>query len=111
MPHQLAQRTVAAVAVGMLWACSNGAAPPPQPAASLCEDLRSLVPQLRSADVPARARILLVVDLSGYYQRHQNQRPMRSAVVDSATSARCPDVRRDVLAAIDKPSFRAFFAY
>ena len=101
---------VSGVAVGLIGACSDGAVRLP-PLASVCEDLRAALPELRAAGGPKQARITLVVDLSGYYQRHQNQRPMRSAVLDSATSGRCPEVRRDVLATIDKPSFRAFFAY
>jgi hypothetical protein len=103
-------RVVGAIGVLVLCACSVGARLPVA-SEGVCADLRSALPKLRAMGFPAAARIELVVDLSSYYQRHQEERPLRGKLLDRTTSAGCPDVRTAVLLVIDKPSFSEFFAF
>jgi hypothetical protein len=103
-------RVVGAIGVLLLCACSAGARLPVA-SEGVCADLRAAVPKLREAGFPAAARIELVVDLSSYYQRHQDERPLRGKLLDRTTSAGCPAVRTEVLRVIEKASFSEFFAF
>jgi hypothetical protein len=103
-------RLAGAVGVLLLCGCSAGARLPVA-SAGVCSALRTALPKLRETGSPPTARIELVVDMSSYYQRHQDERPLRSKVLDRTTSAGCPDVRNEVLAVIDKRSFSEFFAF